>query len=344
MGFFGGFLKFLSILVIIGATVLCTNISVNGSELEVYLVMGAVALFFGCFALSLWGAGTALGQISKMKKKLEFLEQRLYREPVKSAALEDTAFSIREPRDPHGPRYARQKEASSRVWILVLVMAFVMVAAMGVGAAILLNLAPEEETAIAPAPSQTVPMLAVPAATEAPEPEEAAPAGIQEALDMGQSVVTDFVEIHFQDYVIAENVQNSVTIGNVTRTTGPQPLEGQQYLCLTGTIVNTSSAPLPVYDFFTGEFRINDYTYTVSANDCDILEKDGSTVSEIDPLMEYDMRIYVAIPDALADHVETCTFAFGFYEGFDNHELSYNKAFSDDPISLCPYQFRVTLA
>lgn len=79
--------------------------------------------------------------------------------------------------------------------------------------------------------------------------------------------------------------------------------------------------------------------YSVTANDCDVLSGNGDTESMIDPLMEYEVRIYKAIPDALADTYTSSSFTFGFYDDFDNKDISYNKAFADDPIAECPYQF-----
>lgn len=53
--------------------------------------------------------------------------------------------------------------------------------------------------------------------------------------------------------------------------------------------------------------------------------------------------LYVAIPDALADNYSSCNFTFGFFDGFENQELSYIRSFEDDPISLCLYQYDVKL-
>jgi len=147
----------------------------------------------------------------------------------------------------------------------------------------------------------------------------------------------------FDDYVVEADVKYSVTSGYVTRITGPEPLAGQKYICLSGTIQNTSTAPLPVYDFFIGNFKLDEYNYEVDANDIDVLDGEGQTKSEIDPLMTYNYRLYVAIPDALADSYSSCNFTFGFFDGFENQELSHIRAFEDNPISLCPYQFDINL-
>lgn len=160
---------------------------------------------------------------------------------------------------------------------------------------------------------------------------------------VGETIKTDFVEITFDEAVVAKDIKYSVTTGIVTRITGPEPVEGQQYVCLSGTIKNTSTSPLPVFDFFIGEFDLNGYKYKVDATDCDILDGEGQTQTNIDPLMEYKIRVYVAVPDDLANNHSSCTLYFGFYDLFDNAELSKNRAFEEEPITLCPYQYLVTI-
>lgn len=179
--------------------------------------------------------------------------------------------------------------------------------------------------------------------TESAPEEEPAPKIEVKGVAIGEKIVTEFVEMTFDKVVVDENIKHSVKIGHVTRTTGPDPIAGQKYVCLSGTIKNISTSPLPVYDFFIGEFELDGYKYEVDANDCDILDGSGQTETEIDPLMEYVIRIYVAIPNSLADSHSSCTLYFGFYDAFDNKELSRNKAFEEEPIPLCPYQCKVTL-
>ena len=164
-------------------------------------------------------------------------------------------------------------------------------------------------------------------------------------LSLGSGLNMGWVEMPFDEVIVEEDILKSVTIDNVTHTTGPNPLPGQVYVCLSGTIKNTSTGELPVYDFFAGRFKIGDYEYEVSANDCDILSPDGSLESEIDPLLTYEYRIYTAIPVELQEYFyagEPCSFTFGFYDGFDNYELASNRAFSDDAIAECPYQFFIS--
>lgn len=175
------------------------------------------------------------------------------------------------------------------------------------------------------------------------EPVETTPSVEVTQLVIGDTVSTEFVDIKLSEVIIAEDIKYSVTTGNVTRITGPDPAAGQKYILITGTIINKSTSPLPVYDFFLGNFCLDGYNYSVDANDCDILDVEGQTEFEIDPLMEYTFRLYTAIPNVLADSHSTCTFTFGFYDLFDNYDLSYHRSFSEDPIAHCPYQYVVTI-
>jgi hypothetical protein len=180
-------------------------------------------------------------------------------------------------------------------------------------------------------------------AVEETSSEEAAPEVDVLAISMGEKISTEFVEMTFQEITVAEDIRYSVTMDNVTRTTGPDPISGQKYICISGIIKNTAKEALPVYDYFLGEFNLDGYVYEVGANDCDILSGDGTPESKIDPMIQYTFRIYTAIPTSLADSYSSADFTYGFYDMFDNMELARNRSFEEDPISLCPYQFKVNL-
>ena len=77
MRFFGGFLKFISILLMLAGTVVCTAVSLEAEVIEAYLVMGGVWILVILFAMSIWFLGTALGQLSKLNKRVEQLEQKV---------------------------------------------------------------------------------------------------------------------------------------------------------------------------------------------------------------------------------------------------------------------------
>ena len=196
------------------------------------------------------------------------------------------------------------------------------------------------ETTLAAVPQGTVSVDIAPPG-EITEPTEPAPQIEVVEVPICSTLTTDFVEMTFREVIIAQDIKYSVRTGNVTRTTGPEPLAGQQYICLTGTIKNLSTSELPVYDFFIGNFSLDGYNYSADANSCDILDGEWQPESMIAPLMEYTFRIYAAIPDSLANSHSSCEFNFGFFDLFDNYQLSYNRSFEEDPISLCPYQFVV---
>ena len=192
--------------------------------------------------------------------------------------------------------------------------------------------APTEEANVTEAPETEL----VTEATEEPKPAAT-------EISLNETIQLEFVEITFEEYGIAADIQQSIKSGIVTRITGPEPENGKQFVYLRGTIKNVHKEALPTYDFFTGEFDIDGYKYDCSANQCDILNENGETQWEIEPLTSYSFTMYAKIPDELANP-GSVSFRFGFYDLFDNYELSYNRSFEDDPIALCPYQYALTLA
>ena len=352
MKFLGGFLKFIGILLMLigtAACTLCCFFAVEDNDPSLYAVGGVVFLSFLFVALGVLGTGNALSQIVKLKKRVTALEQHLWNisvAPAKPAASNPEAkaepvpafIPAEVPVEISAPAVQETKQSKKWLPITIAAVAVVLVAVLVISFA-----GGKDKDLVADTPTfpEQVPETMAPMDVIAPETE--APAEIEAAeLSMGSSLCTGFVDMYFNEIVVDRDIQKSVTIDNVTRITGPEPLDGQHYICISGTIINTSTAPLPVYDFFLGRFDVNGYIYEVSANDCDILSPDGSSESEIDPLMEYEFRIFTAIPDALAEQAASgdgCSFTFGFYDGFDNYELSSNRAFSDDPVAECPYQF-----
>lgn len=343
-------MKTVAIILLLAATAGCTAVAVlNSGDVDIYWGMGllwAVALLI---TLIIFGNGHALTQLHKLKKRVAYLEHRAEQTPVQQPVFDEEFPEINvpartAPKRTSGGAYAAPKSSNKWIWIVVVV---ILLVAGAVAAVLLLN--PKKETA---KPAPTAPnvfylpedsVVEMPAfeATEAPA--ETAPAVPAVNISMGDSASTEFVDICFQKWVVKEDIKLSVKTGNVTRITGPDPLAGQQYVCLSGKIRNKTTSPLPVYDFYIGNFSIDGYNYTVNATDCDILTPDGQTVTNIDPLVEYDFRIYTAIPDALANNYSESTFTFGFFDGFKNEDLSYIRAFEENPISHCPYQFSLKI-
>lgn len=356
MKFLGGFLKFLSILLMLIGTAAGTALVILGvmdDMIEPILVGIGAFLAFLFVALGVMGTGIALSQTAKLKKRVEQLEQRLWTAPAAAPTATPVSASVTVPESIPEPvadpvaealTSAAPKKESKR-WIPVISgVALVVVAILVVAFA---GGNKDSQQPAIEAPDVQQPVELPPVDMTEPEPTEA-PAEIEVAeLPIGTSLDTGFVFMTFDEVVVQEDIQKSVTIDHVTRTTGPDPLPGQVYICLSGTIKNTTTSELPVYDFFEGRFQIGDYEYSVSANDCDVLSADGSTESMIAPLMEYEYRIYTAIPAELQEFIaagEPYSFTFGFYYNFDNQELAYNRSFSDDAIALCPYQFFIPFA
>ncbi|MBQ6431795.1 MAG: hypothetical protein IJJ99_07970 [Oscillospiraceae bacterium] len=163
-------------------------------------------------------------------------------------------------------------------------------------------------------------------------------------ISLNETIALEFVEITFEEYGIAADIKQSISADHVTRISGPQPEDGKQFVYLRGTIKNVNKESLPVYDFFIGEFDIDGFKYECTANQCDVLTSNGEIKSTIEPLTSYSFTIYAKIPDELANNHSGVSFRFGFYDLFDNYELSYNRSFEDDPISLCPYQYALELS
>ena len=176
-------------------------------------------------------------------------------------------------------------------------------------------------------------------AGEAPAEEAPAePAATEVALNTPFS--TDFAEFNITEFAFAEDIQQSVTSGIVTNVTGPEPVAGQQYVYVRGTLKNLATEELPVYDFFTGVFDIDGYAYEVQASDCTVIDAEGSPEFGVPPLMEYTFTIYAAVPAELAASHTAVTFTFGFYDLFDNMDLARTSY----DLTACPYQYTMNMA
>lgn len=174
--------------------------------------------------------------------------------------------------------------------------------------------------------------------------EEEEPKAEAVEVKIGESIkLDDFVKISLDETDIKADIKRSIKNGNVTRTTGPDKVDGQKYLYIRGTIKNLSKKELPVYDFFLGQFDVDGYQYDISASDCTVIDAEGSSESSVPPLAEYSFTMYAAIPNEIANNNKSITYRFGFYDEFANEELARNQAFEDDPISLCPYQYSVVI-
>ncbi len=183
MRFLGGFLKFLAILIMIVATMLCTAVSVAAAVMEAYLAMGLAWLCTLLVCLNIWGTGIALTQVAKLKKKVRQLEQQLaapapvYRaapSAAPDAMPEIKAEEIPAPLQTLAESYAAappvtptpKKAKKSKKWIPVVII-LVLVLVVGIVGVMALNLA--DRNTVANDRDVYVEYLpAIPAATEAP--------------------------------------------------------------------------------------------------------------------------------------------------------------------------------
>lgn len=354
MAFLGGLLIFLSILFLMSATGLCVAAVVLAGIEDVYWIAGAAWICALLLILTTLGAGIALCQAARLKKQVKDLQQLLMASGVPSAA---PAYIPSAPVEeiPAVPGSFLQDNwvpprRKSRAWIPVTVLLCILVLAGGAAAWLMLRPAAPAAPTLAvtepPVPAVVAtepPVLGWPEETAAPEPEAPAAPVLTQQVSLGETFRTDFVEITFKDMVVDTDVKYAVTTGIVTRKSGPDPVPGQKYICLTGTIRNISNSALPVYDFFLGNFDLGGYQYAVDASDCGVLDGEGSLMSKIVPLMEYHFRVYLAIPEAMEVNPDQFAFTFGFYDLFDNQDLARSRSFSDNPISECPYRFTLVL-
>ena len=151
MRFLGGLLKFLGIVLLLGATVACTFIAVDADVTEAYIVMALVWVGIVLLDLVFIGAGIALTQIAKLKKRVYKLEQDAIYRVMPRMAVEETASKIAPQYMPpvtekKAPAPAPKKR--SKAWIVIVVVLAVLLALAGVAALIVPNLISDKEISI----------------------------------------------------------------------------------------------------------------------------------------------------------------------------------------------------
>lgn len=129
MRFLGGFLKFLGILILLAATVVCTAVSIEAAVPEAYWTMGGVWALVLFVTLNIWGTGIALTRLRKLEKKVEKLEQRFQAAPPVQMSAAESA-PIAQPEIPAAPVSDAPQRKKSRVWIPLVISVVVAAAAI----------------------------------------------------------------------------------------------------------------------------------------------------------------------------------------------------------------------
>lgn len=147
-----------------------------------------------------------------------------------------------------------------------------------------------------------------------------------EAVEVGNKITTDSVEITITEAGMANSLETSIKNGYITYTFGPSESEETDYAFIKGKIMNKSTETIGKE--IAAIAKVGDYT--LKEDGLDIYKSDGDTVWELAPLVEYNFMMYVEIPNALVESMESCDFNFGFSEGlktsfseFDDMDYKY---------------------
>lgn len=206
----------------------------------------------------------------------------------------------------------------------------------------------EEDVSAYEEPAES-PAMAVeePAHPETESPAEGPDGPAPVSLDIGMSIDVGFAFMTFDDFAIREDGKTSISSGSITRSFGPDPQAGTLYACISGTLKNQDGSELPVYDFFVGTLDIasplGGFGYGVDANDCYVFDSEGDLMSMLAPMITYNYIIVVPISAEIVDSgLNGGGFEFGFYDKFDNLDLSRNRS-QERSERLCPFFYHLNL-
>lgn len=335
MRFLGGLLKFLAVVILLVATVGCTAVAVmegvvNGYEEAIWvMVLVWVCVLF--VTLNILGTGIALTQLSKLKKRVQQLEQNP--RPVSagrfsapkaaesvpagrfSAPASEGRFSAPETAEPAPAEeefpevpvqsaaqdsfYPVPERKKSKVWIPVVIVAVVAVAVVAVA---LMSSGgsetPEMQVpdTMAPIYEETVPEEIV----EAPAESDAIQTGLGGSVEHPGFVMT-FDSVELLDEYSYDTSEYSSTSLYVE--------EGYKLLMLKGHFTNLSMGTISDSSFH--RTAVVNGTYVVDGYDVR-MNFLRSKSYEIDAYTDLDYVIYINIPDKLAEMYETVTFNIGF--------------------------------
>ncbi len=148
--------------------------------------------------------------------------------------------------------------------------------------------------------------------TETEQPTE--DASDAELVSIGNTITTSFAELTVDEAAVADDIQQSISSGNITYTTGPERSDTTEYVYIRGSIKNTSKSAID-WPTISGNVSVDGYEYEISNT---IIEADGSGTNTLEPLMSYQYTLYAAVPNELAQSFTSCTMDFGFEENLEN--------------------------
>ena len=335
MRFLGGFLKFLSILIMIVGTAACAVVVVMAEyQIEAIIVMSGVCLLVLFVGLNIWGTGLALGQISKLKKKIEQLEQRIlqleqrpiapvYHYPtpdtapqpeVPQASANEAAYlpPVQQPVAEAAPEAAPQPTAPAAkkpAWLpAVIVGAVALVAIIG----IVLVMGGNKDSN----PSMQQPgNVDGPASSDegyvpdmTPNEESATDAPSVEAIpiNIGGCIETQDFVMTFNTVEVLDDY--SYRTSDIS-TTSLYVEEGYKLLVVRGHFSNIGTSTIKDSSFsmaatVNGNFVLDGYDVR--------LNFERSNSYEADPYTDLDYVIHMNIPEKLAEKFEVLDLTIGF--------------------------------
>ena len=337
MRFLGGFLKFLSILLMIIGTAACAVVIVMAEyQIEACIVMGGVWLLVIFVGLNIWGTGLALGQISKLKKRIAQLEQRpmvnpyypypqaapvVHNEPsapaVAEAAHEESA-PVAEPapeefiQPPVQPVAAPESKPTkaTKPWLPAVIVGVVAIVVI---AGVVLVMGGNKDSN----PNMQQPGYVDPGNIDSPaSPEEGeVPDMIPEEPPMAEEVIPVDIggSIETKDFIMTFNTVEvlddySYRTSDIS-TTSLYVEEGYKLLAIRGHFENVGNSTIQDSAFsmtatINGDFVLDGYDVRID------FERNKSF--EVDPYTDLDYVIHCNIPEKLAAQFETVDLTIGF--------------------------------
>lgn len=343
MRFLGGFLKFLSSLIMIVATVVCILVSVDAAVVEAYLAMGLIWVCALLVSLNIWGTGIALTNISKLKKKNAQLEQKVenlllaqvsayrpavYQEGKSEAMGEGSGEKISgaevsgekpivaaSPAAPVVENTPVSDKKNIKKWIPLMII---------VGLCLLFLII----------------ILVVVGMVKAKFNEQLQNPGIitgngtstnEQIVNKEESLMADAVSVELGGVIDNEFFTMSFEAMEIvdeysfrTSEHSTQSLyveDGYKLLMVKGLFVNNHTAVIKD-SYFALAATVNE---TYVAGDYDVrLSFERSSSHEIDPYTEQAYVLYMNIPEKLAESFQTATFTIGFNNDLSTPEIVWD--------------------